>query len=222
VRTIAKARQAQQATTQSKKAAERLEEAVEPDEKLAALSQLLGFRVLRLVRFFVLDPSGATTDPSYMLHTDVGAVRFDTPDELFSRVIFRNRIAGHVQRLIEVSTKDWPAVTRALVAVAVTEDAPIETSEYEQVRQNLTEYLENKGTCDDPLNAHDGHMALHLDGALWFSLSQFAEWCRIRKGAKAGYRNLPTLLAAIGSRKRVVENLLRGGKRTRLVFWSAP
>ncbi len=220
--TLGKARQTQLAPAQSRAAAERLEEAAEPDEMLAVLSEMVGFRVLRLVRFFVLDPSGATTDPSYMLYTEAGAVRFDSADELLSRTIFRNRIAGHLQRYVEISAKDWPAVAKALLAVAVTVEAPIETSEYEQVRQHIAEYLEHMGVCEDPVHAYDGHMALQMDGALWFSLSRFAEWCRIRKGVRAGFRNLPTLLTAIGSRKRVMDNLLRGGKRAKLVFWSAP
>lgn len=220
--TLAKARQSKLAAGPVVQSTARLDDAVEPDEKLATLSQLLGFRVIRLVRLFILDPSGATTDPSYVLETDAGKVRFDTVDDLLTRQRFVHKIAGHIQRVVEVGTKEWPAVKRALVAVAVTEEAPLETSEYEQVRQNLAEYLETRGVCDDPVHAHDGHMALRLDGQVWFSLSQFGEWCRVRKGSKAGPRNLPTLLAAIGSRKRVIDNLLRGGKRAKLAFWSAP
>jgi hypothetical protein len=221
-RTVAKARQGQEVAADQAQAAERLAVATEPDEKLAGLSSMLGFQIRRLVRKRPIDPSRILMDAWYVIETEQGSVEVIDADTLISLQRMRSLLVDKLNLQIKVKARDWPAVVDAMLAVMVTEDAPIESSPYEEIRTVLMEYAEHKSVCDDPVKGHDGDMLVRLDGKVWFNLARFGEWCRIRKNIRVGPRNLPGMLEAIGCKRKSLHNLKRGSQRTMLNLWSLP
>ncbi len=218
--TIAKARAA---VPESNETVRRMEESDETDEKMACLSSLLGFRVLRLVKHRAMDPSGYLTPAWYVVETEAGRVDVPDAETLQSLSKMRAIIFDRLDRNIKVKVKEWPAVLDAMLAVMVTEDAPQESTEYEELRAMLYEYTRNKGTCDDPMRVHEGELLAKWEGEVWFSALKFGEWCRMVKRMHVGPRNLPKLLEAIGCRREKLDNVPgERGRRTSTVIWSLP
>jgi hypothetical protein len=222
--TIAKARQGPPPADDQEALAVRMTNTTEPDEKLACLSQMLGFEVLRLVKRRAVDPSGYLTPAWYVIETSVGNIDVPDAETMGSLNKMKLLIFDRLDRLVEIKPKAWPAALKAMLAVMVTEDAPPEASPYEEIRGYLREYIERKGTCEDPMKVHDGGFLLKLDDRLWFSLSRFAEWCRVNKHLRVGPRNLPVMLETIGCERRKIDNLIqeKTGNRTKVIVWSVP
>ena len=157
-----------------------------------------------------------------MIETEAGHIEIPDAETLTSLPRMRPLLVDKMNHQIKVRAKDWPAVVDAMLAVMVTEDAPIESSPYEEIRLALMEYTEHKSVCDDPVKGHDGDMLVRFDGHVWFNLARFGEWCRIRKSMRVGPRNLPGLLETIGCKRRTLSNIKRGSQRTMFNFWSLP
>lgn len=223
--TVAKARTTPTNTQQTaaEDAAERLESTDEPDEKLAALSLMLGIRIRRVVRWHRVDRGGVITEPSFTIETDRGKVVIPNAADIISRTRFTSIVAGTLKHLVEVPPKMWSTAAKALLSVTVDEDASEEESPYAAIRDRVAEYAARLGKTDDPLAAHDSKQLYEADGQLWIPYSRFADWLRITKGERVGARNLPQLLRLAGLRRVCVNNLKRsGGRTTQLVFWEVP
>ncbi len=219
--TIAKAKNGHVAAAERSLKIQRATEATEQDERVAALSALLGFKIVRVVRRFHKDHTGVTMDPWYVLETEDAKVYFESAEMLLSVAKFKAKIFGHLNVCIDVNFKEWPRVVTALAQSAITDDAPAEANPCEEVRGAVREYLERRTVTTDPLAAHDVNQILQLDGHLWFSASRWMEWARMKRGMDVGPRNVTRLLEIGGCRRMLIQNLKRpSGKLTKLSFWT--
>lgn len=220
--TIDTARRGQEQATEQTKQVERASEATEPEERTAALSALLGFKIVRIVRRFHQDDATRTTmEPWYIIETEDSRVPIENPDILASFPRFRTRILGHLNICIDVSPKNWPKVVTAIAKAAITEDAPPESNPCEDYRQAVREYMERRTVTRDPVSAHDMSHVYDHDGKYWFSASKWAEWARMKRGMELGPRNLTRILELAGCRRKVLRNIARpNGKLTKLTFWT--
>lgn len=200
---------------------ERVATATEPEERLAALSALLGFKVLRIVRRIAIDENGIAAEPWFVLETELGAMELTT-ERIRTRGMFLNDCYGKLGRHVEISAKHWPEVSQAIAASWVTEDAPPETTSYSEMRTAVREYAERRTVTDDPIQAYDSNQVLEHGGRRWVSLPRFCDWCRIRKGMHLGPRNTSKQLEIAGCQRLRLQNLRRGQTATSLVFWSVP
>lgn len=200
---------------------ERAASATEPEERLAALSALLGFKVHRIVRRIAVDESGITGEPFFVIETELGSLEMST-ERMRSKLMFLNDVYGKLGRNVEIPTKLWPQVSQAIADSWVTEDAPEESTVYSEMRQALKEYGDRRTATDDPIQAYDSNQVLERDGMRWAPFSRFCDWARMRKSIHIGPRNVTRLLMLAGSQRMKIDNLTRAGRRTSLTFWSVP
>lgn len=220
--TIGKARKGHEATATATQDLERVEETPEIDEKLAGLSSVLGLRITKVVKYQPHDPSNELQSSYYRLETEKGSVSIPETGILTSHSKFKNFMFDRLQHLLPVRANQWDRVLQQLLAVMTTEEAPLEASPLEEVRQALNEYIENKPIVTDPLKAYDANMLLRVDGHVLFNYTQFKIYCVTIKGFRVGNRSLSSMLVAIGSQRHPLEHLVRNGKRTRLIYYRMP
>ncbi len=202
----------------------RLETTLEPDEKIACLSRLLGFRILRIIRKQAIDPSGLTAAPWYIMETELGNVEIPDAATFMTRAKFMTLAAANLNKYVNISSKVWPKFAQAFLDASTTEEAPPEDSPYNIYREAVKEYSENRHTTNDPVSAYDeSKILIQKDSDVrYFSLTRFSEWARVQKGLSVGQRNISKCLQIINCKRLVLDNQYRGESRTKLTFWSVP
>jgi hypothetical protein len=199
---------------------ERVTTATEPEERLAALSQFLGFTVRRVVRRITIDKAtGIAGEPWFLFETELGTIDLTT-ERLRTKGMFLNDCYGKLGRNVEIPAKLWPQVSQAIADSWVTEDGPEEASANHEIRDLLREYSDRKTVTDDPVQAHDGGQVLERDGVRWVSLTRFCDWARKSRSVHTGQRGITKALSVAGCKRVKLDNLMRGTKRTSITFWS--
>jgi len=201
----------------------RASSATEPEERLAALSEYLGFKVNSITRWRAVDEeSGITGRPWFVIDTGLGIVKAEG-GQLAERKRFMNEICfEQLGRSVEIPTKLWPDVKQVIAQSWTTEDASKEYSEYEDLRQSVREYADKKTVTEDPLQARDSNQVLSRDGNRWVSITRLCDWLRMKKGIHLGPRNASRDLQLAGCRRIEIKNVRHGQGMTSLVFWSVP
>ena len=206
--------------------AERLDEAenaTEPDDKLAALSRALGLEITRVVKARPPDPSGELQKSSYRFETKVGTVMIPSSEILTSHRRMFTLLYDLLGHVIPVRAAQWNRVLQQIAAVAIDEEAPLESSPLQEIRAVLAEYTRHQFlSLGDPVKAYVNHCLLHDDEGDWFSYAGFLRDCRVIHHMQVNNTNLPRMLKSIGSKRRQINNVLMDGKRTNLTFWKVP
>jgi hypothetical protein len=222
--TIAKAKKGHETVTDVAQNLTRIEDSPEPDEKIAGLSQVLGLKLLRFVKVQAKDPSNERQPSSYRLETeDKGTMVIPDTETLTSHTRMKNFMFDRLDHLLPVAAAQWNRTLGQLKAIMVKEEAPIESSDLEEIRYALRKYTSNRQESDDPRHAYDSDV-LYRDeeGVRWFSYDKFRIVCITKHHMRVGSRNLPRMLRAIGSSRREYLGETLKGTRSEIIFWRVP
>ncbi len=161
------------------------------DELLDFLSNRIGARIVRFVKY-------GTEPPQYDLVTDRGTVRFCGIEPLGSKVKFVNALAQTLDYFIDDPKKEWNSMRNALMACLEHENVGDEATRNGQLRQWLREYLEERQPQDDPLDERD-RPYVDEEGVVWIAFGNFWGWLTGIRKEKVDRSSIISGLSSIGA-----------------------
>lgn len=189
----------------------------ERDGFLNDVSQLLGFRIRRVLKF-VTDP------PQYRLVMEQGTIHLGTVEAILNSNKFRASIAAVSGHLIDrFNGGRWDPIAQAILQSVEELDLGNDSSAEGLVGEWLSEYL----TAHRPSEERQEAIQLREpfvgpDGDPAFFLAEFRSWLAFHRDERLGRRQLATLLRSANCVPRVVGSTREGGHRSTVQVWEVP
>ena len=223
---IGKAKQGQIAEEAHERITERVEavqsgEATVDDERdgfLTDVSNLLGFRIRRVLKF-VTDP------PQYRLVLEQGTIHLGGVEAILNSSKFRASIAAVSGQLIaRFNGARWDPVAQAILQAVEELDLGNDSSAEGLVGEWLGEYLSQHRPSEDRQEAIPlREPFIDPDGQPAFFLSEFRSLLAFHRDERLGRRQVATLLRSAGCVPRVVGYVRASdAHRTTVQVWVAP
>jgi len=166
---------------------------------LTDISNLLGFRVRRILKF-ITDP------PQYRLVLESGTIHLGGVEAILNPQKFRAAIAAVSGHLIDRFTGTrWDPVAQAILQAVEELDLGADSSAEGLVGEWLNDYLSQHRPAPDRNEAIPIRMPFYdPDGVPAFFLPEFKTWLKFHRDETLGRRQLATLLRTAGCNPRTV------------------
>ena len=190
----------------------------ERDGFLTDISNLLGFRIRRVLKF-VTDP------PQYRLVLEEGCIHLGGVEALLNPQKFRASIAAVSGHLIQRFTGTrWDPVAQAILQAVEELDLGADSSAEGLVDEWLGEYLSQHRPSPERQEAIPiREPFLDPDQQPAFFLSEFRSWLAFHRDERLGRRHIATLLRSAACTPRVVSYTREGdGHKSTVHVWVAP
>lgn len=185
---------------------------------LTDVSNLLGFRIRRVLKF-ITDP------PQYRLVLQEGCIHLGGVEAILNPQKFRQAIAAVSGHLIDrFNGTRWDPVAQAILHSVEELDLGADSSAESLVDEWLGEYLAQHRPSEDRQEAIPiREPFLDPDEQPAFFLSEFRSWLAFHRDERLGRRQIATLLRSANCQPRIVSYSREGdGHKSTVHVWIAP
>jgi len=198
-------------------------------ELLRFVSDVVGFRLLGVMKRVIFDATGFIETPSFVLDIQVGGkepqkVILDNVDYILDQRRFAKISGGHAGRVLpRMKSKEWDNVSQAILSVCQEVPDVPEAGSLENVRNVLRRYLAEAPVTRDAGDAVGTDNVLKPDDGspMQFSWSAFSAWASNNRIIKLSNAELSRAIVEIGCKRISYDRKGKNG-RVKATFWTVP
>ena len=183
----------------------------ESNDLLEEVSQAIGIRMLRIIRYLG-DP------PLFWIETPVGSLTVNT---FLDRIAFRNTLANATKHLMpEMSKKSWNNVAKAMLQASIDVDLGDPSDPHNEAQTWLTDYLLVKPPTEDFETQTDFQDPFVKDGVTYIFLDGFRTWVDLSRSERISAKDMARRLRMLGWAPKSIGLRTSDGQRRTLRCWT--